>query len=205
MKILMINGSPRPDGNTALALKEMERVFQSHGLDCQTVHVGARDIRGCIACKSCRKTGKCVFDDTVNEIAPLFEACDALIIGSPVYYAGANGTLISFLNRLFYSTSFDKTMKVGAAVSVARRMGQTPTLDALYKYFTISGMPVASPHYGNGLYRAEKGEAPEDSEGLQTVRELAENTAFLVKSIALGKEAYGTPVKEPKVRTNFVR
>lgn len=205
MKILMINGSPRHDGNTARALAEMERVFQAHGFDCQTVQIGSKIVRGCIGCQSCRKNGKCVFDDAVNEIAPLFHDCDALVVGSPVYYAGVNGTLTAFLDRLFYSTSFDKTMKVGAAVAAGRRMGLSTTLDTLHKYFTVCGMPVASASYWNGLHGAKKGEAEEDAEGLQTMRTLAENTAFLVKAIALGKGAYGLPPKEAKIRTNFVR
>ena len=205
MKILMINGSPRKDGNTARALAEMESVFSKHGIECETVHVGGQDIRGCIGCKSCRKTGRCVFNDTVNELAPKLETCDGLVVGTPVYYAAPNGTLIALLDRLFYSTPFDKTMKVGAAVAAGRRAGLTASTDVLNKYFTVCGMPVASAQYWNGVHGAEKGDAEGDAEGLQAMRSLAENMTFLVKSIALGKEAYGLPEKEAKIRTNFIR
>ena len=205
MKILMINGSPRQNGNTALALAEMAKVFEKNGLEVETVQIGNREIRGCIACGHCGKNKKCVFDDAVNEIAPKFEECDGLVIGSPVYYASANGTLISFLDRLFYSTSFSKAMKVGAAVAVARRGGLSATFDELNKYFTICGMPVASSQYWNSVHGAAKGEAEKDEEGLQTMRTLAENMSFLVKSIALGKKEFGLPEREPRKSTNFIR
>lgn len=205
MKILLINGSPRKNGNTARALAEMEEVFTKNGLECETVQVGNREIRGCIGCKSCRKNGKCVFDDIVNEAAQKFEQADGVVIGSPVYYASANGTLIAFLDRLFYSASFDKTMKVGAAVAAGRRGGLTATFDQLNKYFTVSGMPVASGVYWNGLHGAEVGDSEADEEGLQTMRSVAENMTFLIKSIDLGKKAFGMPEKEKKIRTNFVR
>ena len=205
MKVLMINGSPRANGNTALALKEMEKVFLSEGIEVETVQVGNKAIRGCIACQSCKKNGRCVFDDLVNETAPKFEAADGLVAASPVYYASANGTLVSFLDRLFYSTPFDKTMKVGAAVAAARRGGLTATYDELNKYFTICGMPVASGQYRNGVHVRAAGDAAADAEGLQQMRTLARNMAFLMKSIALGKETYGLPEKEPAVVTNFVR
>lgn len=205
MKILMINGSPRRDGNTARALTEMEQVFLKNGLECETVQIGTNAIRGCIACGYCYQNEKCAFDDLVNVITPKFEACDGLVIGSPVYYASANGSLISLLDRLFYSTHFDKTMKVGAAIAVARRGGLSSTFDELNKYFTISGMPVASGQYWNSVHGAGKGEAEQDGEGLQSMRTLAENMTFLVKSIALGKEAYGLPEKEKRIATNFVR
>ena len=205
MKVLMINGSPRANGNTALALKEMEKVFLSEGIEVETVQVGNKAIRGCIACQSCKKNGRCVLDDLVNETAPKFEAADGLVAASPVYYASANGTLVSFLDRLFYSTPFDKTMKVGAAVAAARRGGLTATYDELNKYFTICGMPVASGQYWNGVHGRAAGEAAADAEGLQQMRTLARNMAFLMKSIALGKETYGLPEKEPAVVTNFVR
>ena len=205
MKILMINGSPRQSGNTSLALAEMAKVFEKNGLEVETVQIGNREIRGCIACGHCGKNKKCVFEDVVNEIAPKFEECDGLVIGSPVYYASANGTLISFLDRLFYSTSFSKAMKVGAAVAVARRGGLSATFDELNKYFTICGMPVASSQYWNSVHGAAKGEAEKDEEGLQTMRTLAENMTFLVKSIALGKKEYGLPEREPRKSTNFIR
>ena len=205
MKVLMLNGSPRPNGNTAIALKEMEKIFTAEGVVVETVQLGNKDIRGCIACMGCRKTGKCVFPDLVNEVAPKFAECDGLVVASPVYYASANGTLISFLDRLFFSTPFDKTMKVGASVAVARRGGLTATYDELNKYFTICGMPVASGQYWNGLHGRNPGEAAEDAEGLQMMRTLAHNMTFLMKSIALGKERYGLPEQEPFIQTNFIR
>ena len=205
MRVLMINGSPRKNGNTSIALAEMERIFQEEGMETQVVQVGNENIRGCIACLSCKQKGKCVFDDLVNQIAPQLEAADGLVIASPVYYASANGGLISFLDRLFYSTLFDKTMKVGAAVAVARRGGNSATYDELNKYFAISGMPIATGQYWNAVYGREKGEAQEDAEGLQTMRTLARNMAFLMKSIALGKERFGLPEREPFQRTNFIR
>lgn len=205
MKVLMINGSPRIGGNTAVALGKMEKVFAKNGIEVEIAQIGSKDIRGCIACGYCAKNGKCTFDDLVNELAPKFEECDGLVIGSPVYYASANGTLISLLDRLFYSTPFDKTMKVGAAVAVARRGGLSSTFDELNKYFTISGMPVASSRYWNSVHGRAVKEAEADEEGLQTMRILAENMSFLIKSIALGKEKYGLPPQETKIFTNFIR
>ena len=205
MKVLLINGSPRVGGNTSIALGEMEKIFQQEGIQVETVQVGNKAIRGCVACLSCMEKGKCVFDDLVNETAPKFAEADGLVIASPVYYASANGTLISFIDRLFYSTPFDKTMKVGAAVAVARRGGVSATYDELNKYFAISGMPIATGQYWNAVYGAAKGEAREDAEGMQTMRTLARNMAFLVKSIALGKAEYGLPQREPVQRTNFIR
>lgn len=205
MKVLLINGSPHSKGNTALALSEMEKIFAENGVETETIHVGNKAVRGCIACQHCYQAGKCVFDDIVNETAPKFEAADGIVIGSPVYYASANATLIAFLDRLFYSTGFDKTMKVGAAVAVARRGGTTATFDELNKYFTISGMPVASSQYWNILHGREQGEAARDAEGMQTMRTLARNMTFLMKSIALGKEAYGLPEHEERIGTNFIR
>lgn len=205
MKVLLVNGSPRPNGNTACALEEMEKVFKSEGVETKTLRIGTLDVRGCIACGSCAKTGRCVFDDVVNEAAPLFEEADGLVVGSPVYYASANATLVAFLTRLFYSTHFDKTMKAGAAIAVARRGGLTATYDELNKFFGISGMPIASGQYWNGVHGRLPGEAREDGEGMQQMRTLARNMAFLMKSIALGKEAFGLPEKEAPDFTNFVR
>ena len=205
MKVLMINGSPRTNGNTAAALKEMEQVFAENGIETEIVQIGKKDIRGCVACLSCAKTGKCVFDDVVNELAPKFEAADGLVVGTPVYYASANATLIACLQRLFYSTHFDKTMKVGAGVMAARRGGASATFDELNKFFTISGMPIASGQYWNSVHGRGAGEAKEDGEGMQGMRTLARNMTFLMKSIALGKEKFGLPEKEEPVRTNFVR
>jgi multimeric flavodoxin WrbA len=205
MKVLLLNGSPRKNGNTALALHEMEQVFAAEGIETETLQIGSQPIRGCVGCASCANTGKCVFDDLVNETAPKFEACDGLVIGSPVYYAAANATLVAFLTRLFYSTHFDKTMKVGASVVAARRGGLTAAYDELNKFFGISGMPIASGQYWNGIHGRNPGEAAADEEGLQMMRTLAKNMSFLMKSIALGKEQYGLPEKEAPARTNFIR
>lgn len=205
MKVLLINGSPNAKGCTYTALSEVEQVLQQQGIDTELLQVGNRDIRGCIGCRGCKKTGKCVFDDIVNEVAPKFEECDGIVIGSPVYFASANGTLISFLDRLFYSTSADKIMKVGAAVVSARRGGCSATFDELNKYFTISGMPVASSQYWNSVHGNTAEEVKQDEEGLQTMRTLARNMAFLIKSIALGKQEFGLPEKEDRVGTNFIR
>ncbi len=205
MKVLMINGSPNSKGNTYVALHEMEKIFEREGIETEILHVGNKDIRGCIGCRACMQKGKCVFDDLVNETAVKFEACDGLVVGSPVYYASANATLVAFLTRLFYSAHFDKTMKVGASVVAARRGGLSSTFDELNKFFTISGMPVASGQYWNSIHGAAPGEAEQDLEGLQGMRTLAGNMAFLMKSIALGKEKYDLPEKEPFQRMNFIR
>lgn len=205
MKVLMINGSPHGEGNTAIALQEMKKVFDKNGIEVEIMHIGNKSIRGCIACNSCAKTGECVFNDEVNKVAAKLEASDGLVLASPVYYASANATLVALLDRLFYSSHFDKTMKVGASVVAARRGGLSATFDELNKYFTISGMPVASSQYWNSIHGRLPGEAEQDLEGLQTMRVLAENMSFLMKSIALGKEKYGLPEKEARLATNFVR
>lgn len=205
MNVLMINGSPRGNGNTAIALREMKQVFAQEGIEVTELNVGAKAVRGCIACNKCAELGKCVFDDAVNEAAPLLAKADGVVVASPVYYASANGNLISFLDRLFYSCRCDLTMKVGASVVCARRGGCSATFDELNKYFTISGMPLASSQYWNSIHGRLPGEAEQDEEGKQTMRALARNMAFLMKSIALGKEAYGLPEKEPRVATHFIR
>lgn len=205
MKVLLLNGSPKTNGNTARSLEEMAKVFEEEGIQTELVQVGNQRVSGCCACRSCLATGKCVFDDLVNEVAAKFESCDGMVVGSPVYYAAANGTLTAFLDRLFYSTRFDKRMKVGASVAVARRGGCSATFDQLNKYFTISGMPVASSQYWNSVHGAAPGEVEQDIEGLQTMRTLARNMSFLIKSIALGKEKYGLPQKEEIHFTNFIR
>lgn len=205
MKVLFINGSPRKNGNTAYALNQMAEVFAAEGVETEILHIGNQPIRGCIACGSCAKNGQCVFDDAVNEAAPKFQEADGLVVGSPVYYASANATLIAFLDRLFYSTSFDKRMKVGASVVVARRGGCSAAFDELNKYFTITGMPIASSTYWNSVHGRAPGEGSQDLEGIVTVRNLAKNMTFLMKSIALGKEAYGIPEPEPRQMTNFIR
>ena len=205
LKVLMLNGSPHANGNTAVALREMEAIFKENDVDVETVVLGNRDIRGCVACGSCAKTGKCVFDDGVNELAPKLQEADGLVIASPVYYASANATLIACLDRLFYSTSFDKRMKVGASVVCARRGGCSATFDELNKFFTISNMPIASSRYWNSIHGCEKGEAEMDEEGKQTMRMLAKNMTFLMKSIELGKKEYGLPEQEERTATNFIR
>lgn len=206
MKVLIINGSPRANGNTAAALDEMKKVFSVEGIESVDVHVGRLELHSCVACMSCMKTGKCVFDDAVNKTAPILAECDGVVIGSPVHYGQAPGALTSFLSRLFYSTwSMDKSMKVGAVMVSARRSGATSTFDELNKFFTISQMPVASGRYWNNVHGRGPGEAVQDAEGMQNARFLARNMAFLMKSIALGKEQYGLPEQEEVVFTNFIR
>lgn len=205
MKVLLINGSPNVSGNTARAMEEMIKVFHEEGVETELIHVGNKDVRGCCACQSCYKTKQCVFDDMVNEVAKKFEECDGMVVGSPVYYASANGTLTAFLDRLFYSTRFDKRMKVGASIAVARRGGCSATFDQLNKYFTISGMPLASSQYWNSVHGAVAGQAEQDLEGMQTMRTLAHNMSFLMKSIELGKEKFGLPEREKGQYTNFIR
>lgn len=206
MKILIINGSPKISGNTARALAEAEAIFAAEGIEIENIHVGGKVIRGCIACQSCKKTGKCSIDDIVNEIAPKLDECDGVLIGSPVHYAAPAATLVAFLDRLFYSTTkIDKRMKVGAAIVVARRGGCSSAFDQLNKYFTISGMAMATSQYWNSIHGATPGEVENDPEGLQTMRTLAHNMVFLMKSIALGKEKYGLPERETPQRTNFIR
>lgn len=205
MKVLMINGSPNREGCTYTALSEVARTLEKHGIESEIVHVGNKDIRGCIGCRKCKETGKCVFNDLVNEVAPKFAECDGIVIGSPVYFASANGTLVSFIDRLFYSSSVDKTMKVGAAVVSARRGGCSATFDELNKYFTISGMPIASSQYWNSVHGYTPEQVRQDEEGMQVMRTLGNNMAFLMKSIALGKEKFGLPQKEEHIFTNFIR
>ncbi|MBD5136857.1 MAG: flavodoxin family protein [Lachnospiraceae bacterium] len=204
MKVLIINGSPRVEGNTSIAVREMEKIFIEEGIEVETIQIGNKDIRGCIACNTCAETGKCVFDDMVNEAAKKFEEADGLVVASPVYYASANATLIAFLDRLFYSSHFDKTMKVGASVVCARRGGCSATFDELNKYFTITNMPIASSQYWNSIHGRNKGEAEMDEEGKQTMRVLARNMSFLIKSISLGKEKIGLPKTEEHLWTHFI-
>lgn len=202
-KVLLLNGSPRANGCTAAALQEMISVFRTEGIETKLIHVGNKDIRGCIACNFCMKTGKCVFNDLVNETAPEFETADGLVIGSPVYYASPNGTILSFMDRLFYSTHFSKHMKVGAAVVSARRGGNTASFDVLNKYFTISGMPVASGTYWNQVHGFTAEDVKKDLEGLQTMRNLARNMSFMIRAIADAKERYGLPEMEHNAFTSF--
>lgn len=203
MKVLLLNGSPHAKGNTFLALDEMRKVFEEEKIETKMIQIGQQAIRGCIACGSCVQNGRCCFEDAVNEIAREFEEADGFVVGSPVYYASANATLVACLDRLFYSSHFDKRMKVGAAVGAARRGGLTATFDELNKYFTFSGMPVASGQYWNGVHGKQQGDAQKDAEGMQQMRTLARNMTFLMKSIALGKEQFGLPQKEAPIRTNL--
>lgn len=205
MNVLLLNGSPHAKGSTYTALHEMEEVFSQEGIQAEIIHVGNLPIRGCIACGSCKKAGKCVFDDAVNAVAEKFRDADGLVVGAPVYYGSANATLVALLQRLFYSTPFNKTMKVGAAVASARRGGLTATFDELNKFFTISGMPVASGQYWNGIHGNNAEEAQQDGEGLQMMRTLARNMSFLMKAIAQETELSGIPVRESKISTNFIR
>ncbi len=205
MKVLLLNGSPHENGSTATALAEMEKVFCRNGIETELVCVGKEAVRGCVACGFCKKNGKCAFDDIVNTLAKKLEESDGLVVGSPVYFASANATLIAVLDRLFCSTTFDKTMKVGAAIASARRGGLTATFDELNKYFAISGMPICSGQYWNGIHGNNADEAKRDDEGLQMMRTLANNMVFMLKSIALGKEKFGLPSKEQKIMTNFIR
>lgn len=205
MKVILLNGSPRENGNTFLSLCEMAKVLNKEGIETEIIQVGKSTVRGCVACGGCGKIGKCVFNDIVNEIAPKFEAADGLVVGTPVYYAMANGTITSLLQRLFYSTPFSKAMKVGASAVIARRGGLSSTYDEVNKFFGISSMPIASGQYWNSVHGGAPGEAFQDEEGMQGMRTLARNMAFLIKSIALGKEKYGLPEREKAVWTNFVR
>lgn len=203
MKVLILNGSPHVNGCTARALKEVADILNEEGIETEIAHVGNQDIRGCISCNSCASTGKCIFDDLVNEMAAKFEEADGLIVGSPVYYAGANGTILSLLDRLFYSTHFDKSMKVGAAVLSSRRAGSTSAFDEINKYFTISNMPIVSSSYWNEVHGFKAKDVEKDLEGLQTMRNLGRNMAFLIQSIHLGKEKYGLPKNEKGAFTSF--
>ncbi|MCR5403635.1 MAG: flavodoxin family protein [Butyrivibrio sp.] len=202
-KILLLNGSPKANGCTATALNEMIKIFDEEGIETEVIHIGNKDIRGCVSCGYCEKNGKCVVNDLVNEVAEKFEAADGLVVGSPVYYGSPNGTILSFMDRLFYSTSFSKQMKVGAAVVSCRRGGNTASFDVLNKYFTISGMPVASSTYWNQVHGFSAEDVKKDLEGLQTMRNLARNMSFMVKAFADAKEKYGLPTVERNAFTSF--
>ena len=202
-KVLLLNGSPKADGCTATAFDEMIKIFKEEGIDTEVIQVGNKDIRGCVSCGYCEKNGKCVVNDLVNEVAEKFEAADGLVVGSPVYYSSPNGTILSFMDRLFYSTSFSKHMKVGAAVVSCRRGGNTATFDVLNKYFTISGMPIASSTYWNQVHGFTAEDVKKDLEGLQTMRNLARNMSFMIRAFADAKERYGLPTVEKNAFTSF--
>ena len=203
MRVLIINGSGRTNGCTARALKEVADALQADGIEVNTFNIGNQAIRGCISCHSCRQTGKCVFNDAVNEIAPYFEDADGIVVGTPVYYAHANGNVISFLDRLFFSTRFDKKMKVGAAVVSSRRAGSTSAFDEINKYFTISQMPIVSSNYWNEVHGFKAEDVEKDIEGLRTLRNLGHNMAFLLKAIKLGRLEFGYPETEKGPSTSF--
>lgn len=202
-KVLLINGSPKPNGCIARALQEMIGVFEAEGIETELIHIGNKNIRGCIACGTCAKNRKCVFDDIVNETAVKFEQADGLVVGSPVYYGSPNGTVLSFMDRLFYSTPFSKHLKVGAAVVSCRRGGNSASFDVLNKYFTISNMPVASANYWNQVHGFSAEDVEKDLEGLQTMRNLARNMSFMIKAFADAKEKYGEPQLETGAFTSF--
>ena len=206
MKVLLVNGSPRANGNTSIALNEMIKVFEAEGVETKLVNLGNKNIRGCMACQNCFNSGRCVIDDVVNEVAPYFMEAEGFVIGAPVYFASPNGAALAFLDRLFYSTfTQDKTGKVGAGVVVARRGGCSAAYDVLNKYFGNTGMTIATSQYWNMVYGLEPGEGAQDIEGLQTMRTLARNMSFLMKSIALGKEKFGLPKLEEWTPTHFIR
>ena len=205
MKVLIVNGSPHPKGNTAIALREVQKTLEENGIGTSWIDIGNQDIRGCIACNFCKKNGRCVFNDLVNESAAVFEEADGIVVGSPVYFAQANATLSAYMTRLFYSTSFDKTMKVGAAVVACRRGGASAAFDQLNKFFTISQMPVVSSQYWNSIHGRDQGEALQDEEGLHTMRTLGKNMAFMLQSIQDQKDRSGLPEKEPGISTNYIR
>ena len=202
-RVLVLNGSPNKNGCTARALKEVVDALHGEGVETDWIEVGKSAARGCVACGYCASNGKCAIHDAVNDVAPLFEKADGLLIGSPVYYGSPNGTLLSFLDRLFYSTVFSKHMKVGAAVVSCRRGGNTASFDVLNKYFTISGMPVASSTYWNQVHGFSAEDVEKDLEGLQTMRNLGRNMAFLIRAIAHEAEQTGLPKVERDVFTSF--
>ncbi len=207
MKVIILNGSPKAEGNTATALHEAERVLQQQGIECEWIHVGHRQIHGCIACNKCWDSGECAFGDIVNDLARKIGEADGLLIGSPVYFASPNGTLLALLDRLFYSSLHkDWTMKVGAAVCIARRGGATATMDVLNKYFLKTNMPVVPSQYWSIAHGTEPGEVVQDLEGMQTMRQLALNMAFMIKAIRLGMEQYGSPkIQEELTETHYIR
>lgn len=203
MKVILLNGSPRVNGCTARALKEVAMILSQEGIETELINIGGKDIRGCTACLKCREIGQCIFDDIVNDVAKKFEEADGIIVGSPVYYAGMNGSLKALLDRLFYSTRFDKTMKLGACVISSRRAGSTSVYDEIHKYFGITGMPIVTSTYWNEVHGYTEEDVEKDLEGLQTMRNLAHNMAFMLKAINDAKSKYGVPLKERGNFTSF--
>lgn len=206
MKVLTINGSPHIHGCTDRALREFENKLVEYGIEVERFNIGNANIRGCIACNYCRENGKCVFDDVVNEIAIKFAEADGIVVGTPTYYAGCNGQVLSFLDRLFYSTSstVDKTMKIGAAVVSSRRGGSTSAFDEINKYYTISSMPIVSSTYWNEVHGFTAEDVEKDLEGLQTMRNLARNMAFLLKAIKSQRSIEEIPNQEQDSFTSFI-
>ena len=202
-KVIILNGSPKANGCTATALEEVARALQAEGIETETIHVGNKDIRGCVACGYCMHNGKCVVDDLVNEVSAKLAEADGLVVGSPVYYSSPNGTILSFMDRLFYSAPYDMHMKVGAAVVSARRGGNTASFDVLNKYFSISGMPIATSTYWNQVHGFSAEDVKKDLEGLQTMRNPTRNMAFMIKAIADAKDKYGLPQMEHDSFTSF--
>lgn len=204
MKVLMINGSPHAKGNTYVALREVAGELEKNGIDSEIISIGAKAVQGCIACGKCAELGRCVFNDTLyDKVRTALQTADAIVIGSPVYYAGPNGSLCALLDRLFYSASDLMQYKPAAAVAVCRRSGGSATLDRLNKYFTITNMPVVSSQYWNIVHGRTPGEACQDAEGLQTMRTLGRNMAWMLKNMEDGKHPEPTP--EPRVMTNLIR
>ena len=205
MKVFMINGSPDPKGCISTALKEAAEILHAEGIETQEIRIGDKVIRGCIGCRTCAKTGKCVFDDEVNEVAAKLDEADGIIVGTPVYYGNPNGTVLSFMQRLFFSCDKDLHMKVGAAVVSCRRGGNSATFEAVNQFFGIAGMPVAPASYWNDVHGFTGEDVYKDEEGLQTIRNLATNMAFMIKAIRAGKETVGKPEMTFGARTHFIR
>ena len=203
MKVLLINGSPDRKGCISTALKEAAKILNEEGIETEEIVVGNKDVRGCIGCRSCAKTGKCVFNDIVNETAPKLAEADGMIVGTPVYYGNPNGTVLSFLQRLFFSCGLDLHMKVGASVVSCRRGGNSATFEAVNQFFGISGMPIASSTYWNMTHGFTPDDVRKDKEGLQTMRNLARNMAFMIKAIKDAENKYGLPEVENTVYTSF--
>lgn len=205
MKVLMINGSPDPKGCIHTAFNEAGKIFDENNVEHEELIIGMKDIRGCIGCRTCKKTHQCVFDDLVNETAPKLAEADGVIIGTPVYFGNPNGTVLSFVQRLFYSCGLDLHMKVGAAVVSCRRGGNSATFEAINQFFGISGMPVAPSSYWNDIHGYTEADVYEDKEGVQTIHNLAYNMVFMMKAIQDGKEKYGMPQRDYTEHTHFIR
>ena len=201
MKVLLINGSPRENGNTFTALSEVAKTLNDEGVDTEIIHIGKKAVQGCIACGMCGRTGRCTFHDDLyfQVMRAVRDGIDGLIIGSPVYYGGPNGSLCALLDRVFYSLGPELQYKPAACVVVCRRGGASAAFDRLNKYFTILNMPVVSSQYWNMVYGQTPGQAAQDEEGMQTMRTLARNMSWMMKQLK------GRPEQEPRIATNFIR